>query len=88
MKDYMGLVASLPCACCGAEPVEVHHIRAGQGMGQRAADTLTIPLCPDCHRGRHGVHGDHGAMHLRKTSELQMLGETFAKVLTIMQQCR
>lgn len=35
MKDYMGLVASLPCACCGAEPVEVHHIRAGQGMGQR-----------------------------------------------------
>lgn len=32
-KLHMGKVAELPCACCGASGVHVHHIREGQGMG-------------------------------------------------------
>ncbi len=55
-KRHMGMVAQLPCACCGAHGVHVHHIREGQGMAQRASDFLTIPLCPDCHVGPLGPH--------------------------------
>ena len=47
---YLAKVASLPCCVCGARPVEVHHIRTGCGMGQRAGDDQTIPLCPWHHR--------------------------------------
>lgn len=73
---HMGKVAQLPCACCGASGVHVHHIREGQGMAQRASDFLTIPLCPDCHVGPLGVHGDKSLMRIRKLSELDMLAET------------
>lgn len=47
---WLARVASLPCCACGASPVEVHHIRSGYGMGQRASDHETIPLCPWHHR--------------------------------------
>lgn len=73
---HMGKVAQLPCACCGASGVHVHHIREGQGMARRASDFLTIPLCPDCHVGPLGVHGDKSLMRIRKLSELDMLAET------------
>jgi hypothetical protein len=56
-KRWMGKVAALPCCICGATPVQVHHIREGQGASQRAQDTLTIPLCPDHHQGANGIHG-------------------------------
>lgn len=38
-------------------PSEVHHLRDGQGMGQRAPNNLTIPLCAYHHRGPGGYHG-------------------------------
>lgn len=55
-RRHLALVASLPCAVCGATPVEVHHLRSGQGMGQRSGHFRTIPLCPTHHRtGGFGV---------------------------------
>ena len=54
-------IAAMPCIVCGRWGVEVHHIKRrpdGQkyGMGQRAPDERTIPLCPTCHRlGPRGV---------------------------------
>lgn len=80
-KEYMGRVAQLPCANCGAQPVEVHHIREGQGMAQRASNFLTIPLCPECHRGSRGIHGDRTAFLLNKLDEHKMLADTIAKVV-------
>lgn len=54
-RAYMGLVANLPCVVCGTWPVEVHH-KTGAGMGLRASDYDTIPLCPAHHRtGGPGV---------------------------------
>lgn len=47
---HLARVASMPCCVCGATPVEVHHIRSGMGMGQRASDRDTIPLCSEHHR--------------------------------------
>lgn len=79
-QRYMGLVAQLPCACCGMPGVHVHHIREGQGMAQRAANYLVIPLCPDCHQGPNGVHGDKTYMRIKKLTELDMLADTIAKI--------
>ncbi|QGH72737.1 MAG: RecA-dependent nuclease [Podoviridae sp. ctQNx1] len=76
----MARVAELNCCCCGAYGVHVHHIREGQGMGQRASDWLTIPLCPDCHTGPSGVHGNRAMLKLRKMSELDLLAETLEKL--------
>lgn len=75
-RSHMGKVAELPCACCGTSGVHVHHIREGQGMGERASHFLTIPLCPDCHTGPNGIHGNKSYMRIRKMDELDMLATT------------
>lgn len=45
-------VASLPCACCWKEgPSQAAHPNhRGKGMGMKAPDCWTVPLCPECHR--------------------------------------
>lgn len=56
-KRHMARVAQLPCVCCGAWPVEVHHVICGRFGQRRASDMDTIPLCPLCHRlGPHAIH--------------------------------
>lgn len=55
-------VASLGCILClylghGYTPAQVHHIREGQGMSQRASDFLTVGLCQEHHTGDTGLHG-------------------------------
>lgn len=76
-REHMGRVASLPCACCGTyDGSQVHHIREGQGMAQRASNFLVVPLCPECHTGTYGVHGDKSRMRARKHTELGWLADT------------
>lgn len=79
-REHMARVASLPCACCGQYGVQVHHIRDGQGMSQRASNFLAVPLCPECHTGQYGVHGDKSRMRARKQSELDWLADTIEKL--------
>lgn len=78
----MGRVAQLPCAICGTEPVELHHPREGLGMAQRAKHWLVVPLCPSCHRGPHGVHGDKQLLKARKLDEMTLLAETIERLNT------
>jgi len=73
---HMGRVADLPCVLCGQQGVQVHHIREGQGMAQRASNWLVVPLCPSCHTGPLGVHGDKTMMRINKMTELDMLAKT------------
>ncbi len=73
---HMGRVAELPCVLCGEQGVQVHHIREGQGMAQRASNWLVVPLCPSCHTGPLGVHGDQTMMRINKMTELDMLAKT------------
>jgi hypothetical protein len=55
---YLARVAELPCSVCGVYGVHVHH-RTGAGMGRKADDYDTIPLCPTHHQ-----HGNYGiALH-------------------------
>ena len=82
-KRHMGRVAGIGCILCrhlgyGQTPAEVHHIRDGQGAAQRANDTLTVPLCPEHHRGQSGLHG-MGVKAFERTyrlSELDLLAMT------------
>lgn len=78
----MACVAELPCCLCGAHGVHVHHIREGSaaGAGQRASGFLTIPVCPSCHTGTHGIHGDKSMLKLSGKSEHEHLGETLERL--------
>lgn len=79
-KRHMDKVAQLPCATCGAMPVQLHHVREEQGGAQRAGNFLVIPLCPYCHTGPKGVHGDKTMMRIKKVTEMDLLNETLEKV--------
>ena len=79
-KAHMGRVAQLPCCTCGVYGVQLHHIREGQGMAQRADDMLVIPLCPDCHTGKVGVHHDKTMLKLKKWTELDALADTLKRL--------
>ena len=60
-KLHRNRVAALGCVVCLNEghpdtPASLHHIRAGQGMSQRAGEYEVIPLCPYHHQ--HGGYGN------------------------------
>ena len=80
-KRYMNRVAELGCVVCrmlgyGSTPAQLHHVREGQGMAQRAQNWLVVPLCPEHHQGKTGVHGDRSAMRQLKVDELDLLSQT------------
>jgi hypothetical protein len=47
--------------------------------GQRV-DFLTIPLCPGCHTGPMGIHGDKTMMRIAKVDEMDLLNDTLKKL--------
>lgn len=50
-EAYRRKVAELPCICCGKPgPSQCAHANYGKGMGTKASDTESFPLCPECHR--------------------------------------
>lgn len=58
----MAAVAELGCIVCrrmgySDSPAEIHHLRAGTGAGRRSSHRDVIPLCPEHHRGKTGLHG-------------------------------
>lgn len=79
-KKHMSRVAELPCVVCGAEPVEVHHILDGRTPGRRSSDWLTLPVCPEHHRGTHGIHGTRQAWSMAKVSEMAALADTLNQI--------
>ncbi|MCK0507934.1 DUF968 domain-containing protein [Aromatoleum anaerobium] len=81
-KAHMGRVAQLPCCLCGTHGVQVHHIREGgaAGAGEKANDWLTLPVCPSCHTGTHGIHGNKSMLKLSGKSEHEHLGETLERL--------
>lgn len=79
-RAHLDRVASLPCCLCGEFPVHVHHIREEHGMSQRASNWLTVPLCPSCHTGPKGVHGDQTMLRIYKMTEMDMLADTIGRL--------
>ena len=61
-RQHINAVAEIGCILCArlgnpGTSAEIHHLRDGQGMGQRAPFSHAIPLCPEHHRGATGYHG-------------------------------
>lgn len=86
-KRYMQEVAQVPCVLCrhlglGRTPAQVHHVREGQGMSQRASNYLTVALCPEHHQGKTGLHGLGTREFERryKLTELDLLAMTIEEV--------
>ncbi|MEL3922118.1 Ref family recombination enhancement nuclease [Aeromonas enteropelogenes] len=64
-KQHLSDVASLGCVACrnaglGPSLAEIHHVRSGSGMGQRAEHSRVLPLCPGHHRACYPT-GFHAA---------------------------
>jgi hypothetical protein len=75
-KIWLSTVAQHGCVICG-DDAEVHHIRTGQGMGQRASNYLVVPLCPFHHRngGKFSRHGGGDKFKMANGSDLDLLAE-------------
>lgn len=83
-REYHNRIAAMPCVLCdvlgvGPSSSTVHHIREGQGASQRASHWLVVPLCPDCHQGRHGIHGDRALLRMAKIEEMDLLAITIKR---------
>lgn len=76
---HLSRVLALRCVICEVLGMEqegrtfAHHIRHGQGMGQRADDELAVPLCYEHHQGDTGIHGDRSAWKIARMEELDAL---------------
>lgn len=88
-KNYLDRVSSLGCYLCrhlgyGDTPAQVHHLREGQGMAQRASNFLTIPLCDTHHANSSpdGIHGQRRAWKLAGVGELDGLADTIERLMT------
>lgn len=85
-KRHRKAVAELGCIVClnqGNEgtPAELHHIRDGQGIGQRASEFEVIPLCPFHHRhggNGHAVHGGRASFEGNHGTERELLAQVLA----------
>lgn len=78
-------VAEVGCILClhlgyGQTPAQLHHLREGHGMSQRASDFLVIPLCQSHHQGAAGIHGMGRKAFERayQLTELDLLAMTLA----------
>lgn len=74
-REHLLRVKSLPCSICDDESgSEAHHAKQGQ--------TYTcIALCPDCHRGTNGWHGNKSYWRIRKADELSALNITIKRLV-------
>lgn len=60
-QGHLAFIRSLPCCVCAAEPAgEAHHLLCveGRGMGRKAADRWTVPLCHQHHMDLHAAGGE------------------------------
>lgn len=73
-SKYTRWVKTRPCCGCGARSDDPHHIIGhGQGgMGTKAHDFFTIPLCRKCH---DALHEDVAAWEAEHGSQVELLFE-------------
>lgn len=82
-KLHLSRITEMGCIVCLLElhvytTPEIHHIRTGQGLSQRADDKSAIGLCPGHHRlGGYGVAIHAGQKEFEKNhgTELELLAQ-------------
>lgn len=83
MKDraHLARISELGCIVCGAPEPQIHHIRHGQGMAQRASDRQAIPLCYYHHQGEEGIHTlGTRAWERKYGAEIELLRQVFERL--------
>jgi hypothetical protein len=76
-REHLAKIASFGCCICSS-PAEIHHIRTGLGMSQRASNYSVLPLCPRHHRlGGFGeaIHAGQREFESRYGSEIELLNQ-------------
>ena len=88
-RDHTGRVRALGCYLCrlrgyGPTEAQIHHIRYGNGMGQRSSHFLTVPICEKHHANYSpdGWHGMRKEWKLAGVDEMDALADTLKRLLT------
>ena len=78
--DRFRLLSEMGCCICG-QPPQIHHLigTKWRGMGQKADDRHTIPLCMKHHTGEEGIH----RMGMRKWESYFGSQESFLEIVSI-----
>ena len=86
-KQHRSDVASLGCVACrnaglGPSPSEIHHVRSGSGIAQRAEHTRVLPLCPRHHRACYptGFHAAPKSWQAEHGSEETLLAQVAREI--------
>lgn len=87
---HLNKVAALGCIACYKQgtpgtPAEIHHPRAGTGLGKKASHYEAIPLCPMHHRGTAGlsvpsIHGSKNRFIETFGTEAELLELTLSLI--------
>lgn len=78
-RAHLERVKGAACVLCDAPaPSEAHHVLQGDHF-------TCIAVCPTCHRGPMGIHGDQTMLRLRfkvvgHAGELRALNETLRRI--------
>ena len=62
--SHLDFIRSLPCLCCGAYGVDAAHVsmaaphlgKRARGLGEKASDSWTVPLCRPHHDEQHKMN--------------------------------
>ncbi|HDU8695026.1 TPA: DUF968 domain-containing protein [Morganella morganii subsp. morganii] len=86
-RAYFQLLVEYGCIACrnmfGVYSIpEIHHVRNGQGMGQRADHYSVLPLCPQHHRACYetGFHAAPATWQQIHGSERELLEQVIQEV--------
>lgn len=76
-RRHLSRVAELGCIACELAgfpdtPAEIHHLRAGNGLGERSGHDRAIALCPAHHRGTQ--HPQVPSIHLARRAFIAQFG--------------
>ena len=87
-EEYRRLVAALPCIRCGIAGIsQCAHANTGKGVGIKASDLDSFPLCA-CQPGRRGCHSifDQAAMFSkqeRQARECDWVAQTQKQIISM-----
>ena len=89
-KQWLDDVASLGCVVCrnlgfGSSPSEIHHVRSGSGMAQRAPHSHVLPLCSRHHRACYptGFHAAPKSWQAEHGSEDTLLVQVVREITAL-----
>jgi hypothetical protein len=74
-KAYYAEVASIGCLLCRAREVELHHLY-GHGWPANRQHRPVIPLAPEFHRGRFGIHNGKQSFEAAYGTQEELLIKT------------